>query len=595
MSLLNFSLFLLSLIAWRVSASSNCFSCKCHPGTTCWPSDDDFARLNQSVSGQLIRTHPPASVCYTDEPNYNEAACQVVLSNWYDAAFHSRDPTSVGSPIWAGNPCPPIYLNGTSVTGDPVAGSKGCHVGGYPAFAINATEPLHVQEAVRFARKHNIRLNIKNTGHSFQGRSTAYGSLSIYTFHYKGIRFHENFQPENCPSQDGHMAASLGAGETVDAVYAALAKHNAVAVAGSARTVGVVGWFSGGGHGPLSSDYGMGADNVLQVTLVTPSGDIVTANSCQHDDLFWAIRGGGGSTFGVILEVVMKAYPSPKTDLYVIQAEFTSPDALENWRNIAYLHSKMPRLKEGGLQGYYGAFSTPAPGTLGFQLAFYAYDKPNGTVEALFASVRERLDEQPQTVSYTASSYSFPNFFEAWSAITGFEPVAQSGTGFGSWLLPAGPLTANVDRLAEAFQKATAPREPSRSVIMIGHMIATSKNADLDIAMLPAWRNTVTHLVLVEPFPDYVDTATRESVYHDMTYKRVPILKILSPNSGAYHNEGDPLDPNFKQTFWGNNYGRLEKIKAKYDPSGLLWCLACVGSDAWSLLEDGRLCKNALV
>jgi hypothetical protein len=58
------------------------------------------------------------------------------------------------------------------------AGTKGCSIGKFPAYAVNATEEKHVTAAVKFAKERGIRLNIKNTGHSFQGRSTAAGSLS---------------------------------------------------------------------------------------------------------------------------------------------------------------------------------------------------------------------------------------------------------------------------------------------------------------------------------------------------------------------------------------------------------------------------------
>lgn len=63
-----------------------------------------------------------------------------------------------------------------------------------------------------------------------------------------------------------------------------------------------MGWATAGGHGWLTSEFGKGADNILEASIVTPSGDLVTANEHQHLDLFWTILGGGGGTFGVIVE-----------------------------------------------------------------------------------------------------------------------------------------------------------------------------------------------------------------------------------------------------------------------------------------------------
>lgn len=121
---------------------------------------------------------PPGSVCYTDEPNYDEAACQVVRESWHSYPFHAADPVSIAWPYWVNNPCPPIYPNGSSVTGDANAGSKGCTIGGYPAYALDSTEVSDIQAIVRFANEKNLRLNIKSTGHSFSGRSAALGSIS---------------------------------------------------------------------------------------------------------------------------------------------------------------------------------------------------------------------------------------------------------------------------------------------------------------------------------------------------------------------------------------------------------------------------------
>lgn len=63
----------------------------------------------------------------------------------------------------------------------------------------------------------------------------------------------------------------------------------------------------GGGHSVLSPVFGLGVDRVLQFRLITPDGEIRIANECQNADLFWALRGGGGGTFGVVLEVTYKA------------------------------------------------------------------------------------------------------------------------------------------------------------------------------------------------------------------------------------------------------------------------------------------------
>jgi len=72
--------------------------------------------------------------------------------------------------------------------------------------------------------------------------------------------------------------------------------------------VGVVGWSIGGGHGPMVPSKGLGVDNILEVELVNANGNITVANALQNSDLYWALRGGGGSTWGVITSITIKAY-----------------------------------------------------------------------------------------------------------------------------------------------------------------------------------------------------------------------------------------------------------------------------------------------
>jgi FAD/FMN-containing dehydrogenase len=67
--------------------------------------------------------------------------------------------------------------------------------------------------------------------------------------------------------------------------------RNLIVVGGGAGTVGVGGFLTGGGHSAFSSTYGMAADQVLEVEIVTPGGEILTTNECQNTDLFWAMRG----------------------------------------------------------------------------------------------------------------------------------------------------------------------------------------------------------------------------------------------------------------------------------------------------------------
>jgi hypothetical protein len=129
---------------------------------------------------------------------------------------------------------------------------------------------------------------------------------------------------------------------------------------------------------------------------------------------------------------------------------------------------------------------------------------------------------------------------------------------------------------------------------MQGNMIA-SPNAPSyypDVSStLPAWRNTLTHFIVVESWSDGMSREAIDVVYRDITYNKTDPLRQLSPETGAYFNEPDSFEPRWQEAFFGENYGRLRKIKEKYDPKNVLWCQRCVGSEALEEQPNGQLCR----
>lgn len=85
------------------------------------------------------------------------------------------------------------------------------------------------------------------------------------------------------------------------------------------------------GHGPLSSKFGLTADLIVELKVVTADGDLKVVNERANQDLFWALRGGGGGTFGVVIEATMKAFPTPKVTLtrwWIKTADANNTDAI---------------------------------------------------------------------------------------------------------------------------------------------------------------------------------------------------------------------------------------------------------------------------
>ncbi|KAI9933667.1 hypothetical protein MW887_008140 [Aspergillus wentii] len=561
--------------------------CKCTPSNPCWPSPTDWNSLNETISGRLIHTTPLGSVCYPTEPNYNKDACSSVLSNWTNSAFHSADPASIDGPEWAGSSCNPIYPNGTSITGDPHAGRKGCSVGKYPPYVVNVTEASDVQVALQFAKKWKLRFNVKNTGHNAE-KTAAYGSLSVWMHNLKDIQFHESFQPQSCKTNKTQMAATIGAGVQDGELFAAMAKYDAMAVGGTNADVGFVGWATGGGHGMATGTYGMGADNIVQAVIVTPTGDILTANECQNEDIFWAIRGGGGGTFGVIISVTVKAYKMPSTTLVGVDLSRKNGTSSKDWwRHIAEVHGAFPQLQDAGAHGYY---SSSAPSE-SFTISLLLYNTTNSTTQRIISPLRKMLSAANATATFAITSQSVPKWYDLVKNLPNIESVGTTQGIRTSRFIPRRAVE-DVDLLAEMLERSTEKglsgngvSNPSISGTMTGSKIAVNN------ALNPAWRDSIAHLIVSQSWDDTLPESVANKTIYDMTYKRGYALRQLAPDSGAYFNEANPYEIDWQWSFFGPNYARLHEIKQKYDPEGILWCHHCVGSERWAERRDGSLCR----
>jgi hypothetical protein len=131
--------------------------CKASLSSSDWPSLAQWTALNTSVSGRLLRPLPPGAVCHPDQPTYNATDCSIALNGWYSDLFHTENPISSAWDNWNNDSCLPTL-------------PSPCSGNGYPVYVINATCKEDVKAGVDFARKHNVRLNIKSTGHDYLGR-----------------------------------------------------------------------------------------------------------------------------------------------------------------------------------------------------------------------------------------------------------------------------------------------------------------------------------------------------------------------------------------------------------------------------------------
>lgn len=372
--------------ALPTNASANNTQCRCFPGDACWPSASEWDSFNQTVQGRLIATVPIASVCHNSTfGQYDAAACQALKSQWLDPATHYESSSSPMAPFFTNNTCNP-YL----------PPSAPCNLGNYVSFAVNATGPEDFQKTIGFAKKHNIRLVIRNTGHDYLGKSTGAGALAIWTHYMKD----KEIVDYESPSYHG-KAAKFGAGVQVRESYDFSHQHGFINVGGDCPTVGVVGGYTqGAGHGPIASKYGMAADQALEWEVVTAEGKFLVANREQNEDLYWALSGGGGGTYGVVSSLTVKVYPDLKSSAANLTFPMEGTDKKVFWKLIGTWVENLPNILERGCFAVWSADAEEGFGTTPVNCPGLTKKQ----TKQLFNPVLSKLHEHNVTYSKIAQS-----------------------------------------------------------------------------------------------------------------------------------------------------------------------------------------------
>ena len=414
---------------------------------------------------------------------------------------------------------------------------------------------------------------------SFFGRSTGAGALAIWTHHLDSISF-----VSWSDSTFRGTAMKIGAGVMGYQAARAADAAGRVVVTGECPTVGLAGFSMGAGHSALSTSFGMGADQVLSYEVVTASGQLVTASPTQYSDLFWALSGGGPGTYGVVVSMTVKTYPAMKVGGGTLQlaAAYTTQDKFN--QAVASLVSLLPGMTDLGADVLFVATNAALrinPVTVYNSTGDYV----QGTVLAPFIAKLNELG-----IPF-ASSFTTLSFLDHYNTYMGPLPngnMAVESYQFGSRLIPRSVIENDNDGLQAVMRNLT-----SQGVILAGSSANYSAPAGAAAnAVLPQWRQTTVQLQLITVWDS--TPAAWPAMLADqkrITNELVPQIQAITPGSGTYVNEADFNQPDWKTAFFGVNYDKLLSIKKKWDPNSLFYILKGVGSDAWTVAADGRMCR----
>ncbi|EEP79262.1 predicted protein [Uncinocarpus reesii 1704] len=562
-----------------VCAIPNGPRCRCTPREPCWPSTARWKALNESIDGNLVAVKPVGYVCH--DPSFDQDACANITAMQRDSVWRSGEPGALQHINWEAWPA---KQESCYIAGDR---KIPCGQGRISRYSAVVHTPEHIQHAVRFAARHNLRLVVRNTGHDFLGRSSAPESLQIFTHLMKNVDFTDEFVPEGKRDRRAvGSAVTIGAGVQLAELYEAVGKENKAVVAGFSNTVGAAGgYILGGGHSALGPWKGMAVDNVLEFKVVTARGNHITANDYQNQDLFWALRGGGGGTFGVVTQVTLRTFPdAPLVTAFMNITQLGNANS-SYWDGMEKFHAYLPTLSDAGASGYYYMLPNvhlPDFGELAVTSVIFFFANNNiASADKAFAPLLSSLNAIPGLqVDY--ASEQLPNSASLYqSSLKGSDNTGTVAV-LGSRLVSRhffesrhGPST-----LTSVLRKLKYPP----GVPVIGHLVAggqVAKNKDIQVSLNPAWRKTLVHFVISRGWKEDTPLAEQRSIQSNLTNVEVPMLKRLEPDMGAYVNEADPNEKNFQKSFWGSNYGRLYRLKKKWDPRSLFIVRAGVGSEHW--------------
>lgn len=291
----------------------------------------DLTSLNRTCQGRVFAATPFSRPCFTEvdgQPaSVEQSQCSDIQAqytsgnyrtNQYNGFMHDYNEICASSEdsLTAQYLLDP--MNPASTTG---LGSSSCGQGSVSQHYVGVSGYDDAKAAFSYARRTGQTLSIKNSGHDYGSRSSLKASLALWTRKMQKIEYNPEFVPEGCnPHNNKFAAMTVEAGVNFNQAYTFVDQNNVTFIGGSSPTVGASGGFvMTGGHGLLTSQFGLGIDRVLQFKIVTPDGVYRTANACQNQDLYWALRGGGGGTFGLVIESTSKVEPRLNLILSLIQ------------------------------------------------------------------------------------------------------------------------------------------------------------------------------------------------------------------------------------------------------------------------------------
>jgi FAD/FMN-containing dehydrogenase len=543
------------------------------PGEPGWPDPAAWAKLRKRVGGRLVKVKPPFAAC---TPDPNSPACTDLFQNLQNP-FHISDHVALTQTL----------------------GWTDAWTSQASAYAVLANSSADVAAAVRFARKHRVRLVVKGGGHSYVGGSNAADSLLIWTRpNLRAIELHDRFVPRGGAGVVApEPAVSVGAGAIWMDVYDAVTTTAGRYVqGGGCTTVGVPGLVLGGGFGSFSKGFGTAAANLLEAEVVTADGAVRTANAVRNRELFWALKGGGGGTFGVVTRLTLRTHALPAYFGAVLTTITASSDAAYGTLVDRLLWFYGERL----LNRHWGEVLRFGPGRqLTVNMVFQGLTQAEAaeTWAPLFGWVEARPADytlEKQVLALPARDFWNADVLEPTGLIVRDDrPGAPEGYFY--WRVDAG----QVGQVLHAYESTWLSQrllEQERRPALVEALVRASQiksvalHCNKGLAGAPTnvlgWtRDTAMNPAVLDAFALAIASANEPPAYPGIPGHEPDVaqgrrdarvvaaamapLKALAGRPASYLSEADYFQDDWQASFWGDHYARLTRVKDRYDPGGL--------------------------
>ena len=429
----------------------------------------------------------------------------------------------------------------------------------YPDFIVYCKTESDVAVAVGLAILSQSDFCLRSGGHSTAGYSTCDGIL----IDVSGL--------DDVSIDTEAMIASVGCGCTFGKLYAALDTYGLNVPAGECPDVRVGGFVQGGGYGFTSVTHGMNCDNVVSFRVLLASGDIVQADATTNADLFWALRGGTGGNFGVVLNVRYTLRPIGQVMGFALCWAMTSPVGIEQATKAMMV-----------LQQSYMLNSICGPEmNLQVSLCFQNYidptqppPPPDTPLQPYFMVRGMWLGDPTKLDSLLQPLRSLPGCIFQWIKTDSFENMNGELLNYpqGMPVLDQMPFEDKSsfyiarDLAASDWQALFAlfTTAPNNRAYGYGEFYGGAINQVPRLATAFVHRSAALNLVMDTYWLLDSERETCETFLRNWNTLAAPLS-----NGESYQNYPSPSDPDFASRFWAEAYPALQVIKTKYDPANV--------------------------